>query len=123
IEAVSIPVIVQDASGYVGRPMPIAMQAQLMDEYGESRVLFKPEATPLGPNLTALREASGGKALVFEGSGGIALVDSFRRGIIGTMPGADLIRGIIRLWRALQAGNDEQIYRLSLPISALVALQ
>jgi dihydrodipicolinate synthase/N-acetylneuraminate lyase len=123
IEAVAIPVIVQDASGYVGRPMPIAMQARLIDEFGPSRVLFKPEATPLGPNLSALREVSGGRALVFEGSGGIALVDSFRRGIVGTMPGADLIRGIVPLWQALQAGNEERIYRLSLPISALVALQ
>lgn len=123
IECVRIPVIVQDASGYVGRPMPIAMQSQLLGESGSDRVLFKPEAAPLGPNLTTLREASQGKARVFEGSGGVALVDSFRRGIVGTMPGADLIDGIVALWKALQAGDDKRTYRLSLPISALVALQ
>lgn len=123
IECVSIPVIVQDASGYVGRPMTIVMQAQLLDEFGSQKVLFKPEAAPLGPNLSALRDASQGKACVFEGSGGIALVDSFRRGIVGTMPGADLIDGIVALWDALQAGDDASTYRLSLPISALVALQ
>lgn len=123
IDAVTIPVIVQDASGYVGRPMPASLQAQILDQYGPQRVLFKPEATPIGPNLSALRDATQGKARVFEGSGGIALVDSYRRGVIGTMPGADLIDGIVALWRALQAGDDRGIYRLSLPISSLVALQ
>ena len=34
IEGIRIPVIVQDASGYVGRPMPIVMQARLLDEFG-----------------------------------------------------------------------------------------
>ena len=123
IEAVSLPVIVQDASGYVGKPMPIPTQAALLEEFGPERILYKPEATPLGPNLSALRDATGGKARVFEGSGGITLVDSFRRGVVGTMPGADLIDGLVALWRALQSGEDKKIYPISLPLSALVALQ
>ena len=60
---------------------------------------------------------------MFEGTGGIALVDSYRRGIVGTMPGADLIRGLVALWRALGEGDDRKIYRLSLPIMALVSMQ
>lgn len=120
--AVELPLIVQDASGYVGRPLPISLYTKLLAEFGP-RILFKPEATPIGPRLTALREASGGAARVFEGTGGIALVDSFRRGIVGTIPGADLIRGIVALWQALTAGDDERADRLSLPIVALVSLQ
>jgi len=50
-------------------------------------------------------------------------VDSFRRGIVGTMPGADLIRGIVALWRALQAGDSPRIDRISMPIIALVSMQ
>jgi 4-hydroxy-tetrahydrodipicolinate synthase len=121
-DAVDLPLIVQDASGYVGRPLPIGLYAKLLAEFGD-RILFKPEAAPIGPRLTALREATGGKARVFEGTGGMALVDSFRRGIAGTIPGADLVRGIVALWRALAAGDDAGAYRLSLPISALVAVQ
>lgn len=120
--AVDIPVIIQDASGYVGRPMPVGLLARMYQEFG-SRVLFKPEAVPIGPRLSALREATGGQAAVFEGSGGIALVDSYRRGIVGTMPGADLIEGIVALWRALVAGDERRIYRLSLPLSSLVGMQ
>jgi len=121
IKAIDIPVVVQDASGYVGRPMPIALQAGLYNEYGD-RVVFKPEASPIGPRLSALRDATRGQAPVLEGTGGLALVDSYRRGIVGTMPGADLIDALVALWQALEAGDEQRIYRLSLPISALIAV-
>lgn len=123
IKSIKLPVIVQDASGYVGRPMPIAMQARLMNTFGRERVLFKPEATPIGPRLSALRDGTKGEAKIFEGTGGIALLDSHRRGIVGTMPGADLIRGIVALWRALEVNDEKRAYELSLPISSLVAVQ
>jgi 4-hydroxy-tetrahydrodipicolinate synthase len=122
LNAVEIPVIVQDASGYVGRPLPIALQGRLFDEFGV-RVCFKPEAVPIGPRLTELHAATRGQALVFEGTGGIALVDSFRRGIAGTMPGADLIDAIVALWRALTARDEAAAYRIWLPLAALVSLQ
>ena len=122
LRAVHIPVIVQDASAYVGLPLSIPLQARILDTFGD-RVSFKPEAQPLGPNLTALHQATGGRAKVFEGSGGIALVDSYRRGIIGTMPGADLIDGIVALWRALESGDEDRAAALARPICAIVALQ
>lgn len=120
--AIEIPVIVQDASGYVGAPMSIEMQARLLHEYGD-QVLYKPEAVPIGPKLTELREATGGAARVFEGSGGIALVDSYKRGIVGTMPGADYCWAIVSLWKALEAGDSELIDAINGPLTALVAIQ
>ena len=122
LAAVDIPVIVQDASGYVGQPMSIGLQAALYQKYG-GRVMFKPEATPIGPRLTELHEATDGNAKVFEGSGGMALVDSHRRGVSGTMPGADLIKPLIQLWRALESGDEHRAHQLSLPLVSLVALQ
>jgi 4-hydroxy-tetrahydrodipicolinate synthase len=103
--------------------MPIAMQAKLLDEFGPDRVLYKPEASPIGPKLSELRDATQGRARVFEGTGGIALVDSFKRGIVGTMPGADLIRGLVPLWHALQAGDIEKADRIHGPLAALVSMQ
>lgn len=123
INAIRIPVIVQDASGYVGKPMPIAMQSKLLDEFGPERVQYKPEASPIGPKLSELRDATKGRARVFEGTGGIALVDSFKRGVVGTMPGADLIRGLVPLWNALQAGDIEKADRIHGPLAALVSMQ
>jgi dihydrodipicolinate synthase/N-acetylneuraminate lyase len=123
LNSTSLPLIAQDASGYVGRPMSVAFQAGLLDAYGADRVLFKPEAVPIGPRLTELRDATHGRATIFEGSGGIALVESYRRGIAGTMPGSDLIKGIIALWNALEAGDEDLTYKLSFPISSLIAMQ
>lgn len=122
LDAIDIPVIVQDASGYVGRPMSIQMQADLLDAHPE-RVLFKPEAVPIGPRLTELRDATGGAARVFEGSGGISLVDSFRRGIVGTMPGAEVCWAIVALWKALTEGDQERIDAINGPLSSLISLQ
>jgi len=102
--------------------MSIEMQARLLEEFGADRVRYKPEATRSArgsaPCATARAAGQG-----LRGHRRIALVDRPPRGIVGTMPGADLIRGIVALWRALEADDERRIYRLSLPISSLVAVQ
>jgi 4-hydroxy-tetrahydrodipicolinate synthase len=121
--SVSIPLVVQDASSYVGAPIDLTVYLNLLEQFGADRIFFKPEASPLGPNLSRLRDATRGTARIFEGSGGINLVDCYRRGIVGTMPGMDQLDAIVALWNALEEGDEDRIYQLSLPISALVALQ
>ncbi len=121
--AISIPLVVQDASNYVGAAIDLSVYLSLLEQFGPDRILFKPEASPLGPNLSKLRDATDGEARIFEGSGGIHLVDCYRRGLVGTMPGTDLLDGIVLLWKALEANDEDRTYQLSLPISALVALQ
>lgn len=120
--AVSIPVVVQDASGYVGRPMSIPFQARLMADFGD-QVLYKPEANPIGPRLSALRDGTAGKARVFEGTGGIAMVDSFRRGVVGTMPGADLCWATVALWKALKNNDTRRINAINGPLASMISLQ
>ena len=122
-DAIAIPVIVQDASGYVGQSIPISACVKLLDRYGPEKVLFKPEAAPNGPTLSALRDATGGRAKMFEGSGGVFLIDSYRRGIVGTMPGMDLLDGVVAIWKALQRGDEDAAYRVYFPVCAIVALQ
>ncbi|MCR1781879.1 dihydrodipicolinate synthase family protein [Nocardioides carbamazepini] len=122
LDSCTLPLVVQDASGYVGRPLSIALQADLLATYGD-RVYFKPEAAPIGPRLSALRDATLGQARIFEGTGGSALVDSYRRGIVGTMPGAEVCWAIQALWNALESEDWDLVYRLSGPLTGLVALQ
>lgn len=117
-----LPVIIQDASGYVGPPMSIGFQVNILDALG-ARAWFKPEAPPFGQRVSRLREASGGRARVLEGSGGISLVDSYRRGIVGTMPAADVCWSLVSLWRALESGDESRISRIHGPLSALISLQ
>ncbi len=122
IESVDIPVVVQDASGYLGRPLTIELQAGLFDKFGD-RALFKPEAQPIGPRLTQLLDATGGKAKVYEGTGGLALVDSYKRGIVGTMPGPDIVWALVALWEALEAGDDARVDELQGPLCAIISIQ
>ena len=122
LEATEISLIVQDASGYLGRPLSLDVQARLLKEYGE-RVYFKPEAVPIGPRLSLFLEATDGKARVLEGSGGGALVDTFQRGIVGTMPGADTTWILVALWRALKAGDWDSINMISGPLASLLDLE
>jgi 4-hydroxy-tetrahydrodipicolinate synthase len=122
-DSTKLPLIVQDASSYVGQSIPISVCIGLLDRYGPDKVLFKPEASPNGPNLSALRDATAGQARLYEGSGGIFLIDSFRRGIAGTMPGMDLADGICAVWHALKEGDDDAAYQVYFPLAAIVALQ
>ncbi|MFT5524662.1 MAG: 2-keto-3-deoxy-L-arabinonate dehydratase [Pirellulaceae bacterium] len=122
-DSVSIPLVIQDASNYVGASIDLGVYLNLLENFGADRIFFKPEASPLGPNLSKLRDATAGEARIFEGSGGMNLVDCYRRGIVGTMPGTDLLDGIVALWNALKAADEDRIYQLALPICALVALQ
>ena len=80
-----LPVIVQDASGYLGNEIPLKVSQQLFAEFGSQQIMFKPEANPMGPRLSLLRDATNREAKIFEGSGGISLMDSYHRGITGTI--------------------------------------
>lgn len=122
-DAVPVPLIVQDASSYVGASIPTEFYVGLLDKYGPEKILFKPEGAPIGPNISSLRDASGGRARMFDGSGGMLLIDAVRRGVAGTMPGIDLLDGITALWNALQNGDEVTAYQIYFPVCALVALQ
>src|SRR5581483_11276705 len=98
-----------------------AIQASLWQEYGD-RVLFKPEANPVGPVISALRAATQDRAQIFEGSGGMMLAENYRRGIAGTMPGCDLLDAVVALWCALEEGNEARVYALSPLIASLLLL-
>ncbi|SVB68680.1 uncharacterized protein METZ01_LOCUS221534 [marine metagenome] len=122
LEEVALPVIIQDASSYVGKAMSLPFQAELFRKQGE-RILFKPEAAPLGPCISALRDLTGGQAKIFEGSGGVLLIDSYRRGVVGTIPGVEILAGLVALWNACVAGDWDRAYEVYLPICAIATLQ
>lgn len=122
IESTALGVVVQDASGYVGRPLGIELQSRLHETYGP-RLYFKPEAPPLGQRLSMLRDATRGEARVFEGYGGAALVDSFRRGVVGTMPGAEVCWAVQHMWTALKAADWVSAYAVNDPLGLLIGLQ
>ena len=122
LAATSKPLIVQDASGYVGHSISIQTQGNLFRRYPD-RIMFKPEAIPIGPKLSALREATNGQAKIFEGTGGLALIDSYQRGVTGTMPGTDVCWALVAIWRSLESGDHERARRIHEPLAVMVSMQ
>lgn len=123
IEAVDIPTIVQDASNYLGEPIQLETYVELIDKYGENRVQFKPEAKPVAQRLDQLNKLSGNRAKVFEGQGGVDLLQTHPLGVKGSMPGAEIPWAIIELWRSLELGNLDKAKQIHQPVARLVALQ
>ncbi len=122
-DAISIPLVVQDASGYMGGgSMSVELQARMRSELSP-RIYYKPEGLPSGPAISELQKALNNEGVIFEGSGGCLLIDSYRRGVDGTMSGSDLIKGIVEIWRALKQGDDKRAYEVYFPLAAIVLLQ
>jgi len=123
IEAVDITVIVQDASNYLGAPIELDTYVELIDKYGEERVQFKPEAKPVKDRLEQLNKISNNRARVFEGQGGIDLLDTHPLGVKGTMPGAEVPWAIVGLWDALENKDLKSAQAIHTPLAKLISYQ
>ena len=123
IEAVDITVIVQDASNYLGAPIELDTYVELIDKYGDERVQFKPEAKPVKERLAQLNKISNNRARVFEGQGGIDLLDTHPLGVKGTMPGAEVPWAIVGLWNALENKDLITAQAIHTPLAKLISYQ
>jgi dihydrodipicolinate synthase/N-acetylneuraminate lyase len=123
IEAVTIPVIVQDASNYLGNPIELSTYVELIDTYGNERVQFKPEAKPVKERLQELNKISENRAKVFEGQGGMDLLDTHPLGVVGTMPGAEVPWALVALWNSLNDKNLDLARAIHQPLSKLISFQ
>lgn len=122
IDAAGTPVILQDASSYVGVALSAEVQARLVVEFGADTLYLKPEAEPLGPTTTAILQASDGTARIFDGSGGVSLMDTWMRGIVGTMPGPDLVWAVRALWDALKGDDRSRALDITTNLSTLISM-
>ena len=123
IESVSIPLIVQDASNYMGQPLELELYGKLLEKYGNTRVQFKPEAKPVKERMAALQKIANGQAKVYEGQSGLDLLDTHPLGLAGTMPGGEIPWAIVALWDALENNQMERASRIHKEIANLVSFQ
>ena len=123
VQSVQIPVVVQDASNYMGQPLPIELYERLLNEFGVDRIQFKPEATPVKERVAEIQRIAGGAAKVFEGQSGMDLLDTHPLGLVGTMPGSEIVWAIKALWDALEAGEDARAVSIHEAISRLIEFQ
>lgn len=123
VRTVQIPVVVQDASNYMGQPLPIELYERLLNEFGVDRIQFKPEATPVKERVAEIQRIAQGAAKVFEGQSGMDLLDTHPLGLLGTMPGSEIVWAIKALWDSLEAGEKARAARIHDAISRLIEFQ
>ncbi len=123
VKAVQIPVVVQDASNYMGQPLPIELYERLLNEFGPDRIRFKPEATPVKERAAEIQRIAGGSAQIFEGQSGMDLLDTHPLGLFGTMPGSEIVWAIKALWDALESGRAQRASQIHVGIEKLIKFQ
>jgi 4-hydroxy-tetrahydrodipicolinate synthase len=108
--AVSIPIMVQDAPLMSQVPMPAALLSKMAKEI-EHVQLVKVEAPPTAPKFTQIL-ASDPPVTLFGGLNGNFQIEEHARGSRGVMPGSDLIPEFVRLWNHQEAGQTEEAWAL-----------
>lgn len=119
--ATDLAVMVQDAPGVTGVPMPPALIAELATIDGVTSV--KVEAPPTAPKVGAVVEATGGDGFtVLGGQNAQFCLEEYERGAVGTMPAcefADLLGPVLRDFRAGRHGQARAAFRVLLPLILL----
>jgi 4-hydroxy-tetrahydrodipicolinate synthase len=102
--AVSIPIMIQDAPLLTGVNIGAAQMARLARECANVR-LTKVEAPPTAAKVTEVRNGCGDSLVIFGGLNGHFFLEELNRGARGTMPGSDMMPMFVRVWDLHEAGQ------------------
>jgi 4-hydroxy-tetrahydrodipicolinate synthase len=114
-DATDLPVAIQNAPAFLGRGLNGADIAALTTKHSNIRLL-KAEGSAIV--VKALMDTIGGRVPVFNGRGGLELVDGLRAGCGGFILAPDVIDYAVRAYNEYRAGdvdNAELTYAMMLP--------
>lgn len=119
-DRVDLPVAIQNAPEYLGVGLTPAGITALAKNHPNFRIL-KGE----GPALVIRQviEETGGSVTVFNGRGGLELIDNLRAGCAGMIPASDNFDYQARIFDLMRAGDEAQaetVYREVLPAIVFV---
>jgi 4-hydroxy-tetrahydrodipicolinate synthase len=119
-DASPIPIAIQNAPQYLGVGLSDEGLLTLRRNHANF-VLLKGEASALeiGRTIAAL----GGEVAVFNGRGGLELPDILRAGCAGMVPAPECFDAQVRIYEALEAGDEaeaDRLYREVLPLIVFV---
>jgi dihydrodipicolinate synthase/N-acetylneuraminate lyase len=109
--AVSIPVIIQDAPQLTGVAMGPALWVRLAEAVPTIRYV-KAEGTPQGTTLTQTLLQSDGQVQVFCGWGGLGMLDAMERGAAGSMPAPNFTRVFAEVQRRYEERRHDDAANL-----------
>jgi len=124
--AADLPVMVQNFAPAAGAGGVVAPDALARIVRADPRIQYVKEETPPpagNGKISQLRQMLGEAVTVFSGSGGISLVDDLRRGAAGTMPGAVLVRPLVRIFEDYRQGREAEADRLHAAILPLIVFR
>ncbi len=121
-QAAHLPVFIQNHG--VGTELSVKTMLRVIDEV-EYVDYIKEETFPVTHKLSEALRDGGPKAKlkgVFGGAGGRFLLLEHPRGVAGQMPGCHVTDVVVRLWNALEKGDQveaKRVYGLMAPLFAL----
>lgn len=119
-ESTSLPVAIQNAPAFLGRGLTADEIRDLVTQHPNIR-LIKGEGPVV--DIAGLIERTEGRVPVFNGRGGLELVDNFRIGCRGMILAPDCIDFAVRAYESYRAGdeaNAERHYEKMLPAAVFV---
>lgn len=114
--AAGLPVVVQDAPGYLGPGLGPPVLAEVLRLAPNVRGL-KLEGGSEAVEL--VRERLGDEVPLWGGDGGRHLLDCLRVGAVGAIPGVEVVDRLVEVWRAERDGDDgraDAIFGTLLPL-------
>lgn len=118
-DAAQMPVFIQNYGPPVGTDMTAQLVLELCREI-EWVTYVKEETTPSTTKLSALLADNDGSCKgVFGGAGGRYLIEEYRRGSAGNMPGCHVTDVVVAFWNALEGGDEARamhIYKELAPL-------
>lgn len=118
-DSARIPVFIQNYMPPIGTNMSADFLLRLCREI-EHVSYVKEETVPSTIKLTEVVEANDGSCKgFFGGAGGRYLIEEYRRGSDGNMPGCHVTDVVVAFWNALEAGDEERamyIYKEMAPL-------
>lgn len=114
-EAVTVPIIVQDAPSWTGVDLPMDLLETVAD-HAPRVTHVKVEAPPTAPKLAMVGAT---RLHGIGGFGALHLGEELSSGIVATMPGCAMPGLFVDLWRAHTAGHSDEawsLYTAALPM-------
>jgi 4-hydroxy-tetrahydrodipicolinate synthase len=107
-----LPVWIQDYQAPVGTPIPAPLMARMLREI--PGVDYLKEESTYAPQVMAAVTAEAGDAVkgMMGGMAGRYLLEEYRRGACGTMPACEVTDVHVKVWDALDAGDEVEARRL-----------
>lgn len=106
-DAVSIPIMIQDAPLLTGVNIGAAQMARMAKECANVK-LTKVEAPPTSLKVTEVKQVCGDSLIIFGGLNGHFFLEELQRGARGTMPGSDMMPMFVNVWNLHEAGKHRE---------------